>query len=75
MEPPAACASAPRRRAGEETVVTFDDDRKPTADLTRLSVKDVADREGDPVLEATLERLQREAEQPREAVSGFASAI
>ena len=55
--------------------MSFDEHRKPTADLTRLSLRDVADREGDPVLEATLARLQREVEQPREAVSGFASAI
>lgn len=30
---------------------------------------------GNPALEATLRRLQREVDHPREAVSGFSSAV
>ena len=44
-------------------------------DLSRVRIADVARLEGDSALEATLKRLEREVEHPREAVSGFASAI
>lgn len=45
------------------------------ADLTEMSLKKIAEAEGDPLLEQTLERLRGEASNPREPVSGFASAI
>lgn len=52
-----------------------EDDQQPIPDLSKVRQTDLPKHEGDPALKATLERLQHEAEQPREAVSGFASAI
>jgi hypothetical protein len=47
----------------------------PIVDLTDVPLRDHARHAGDRALEATLERLKREAETEREAVSGFASAV
>lgn len=52
-----------------------EDDQQQIPDLSKVRQADLPKYEGDPVLEATLARLQREVDQPREAVSGFASAI
>lgn len=50
-------------------------EHRPLADLTDVPVKDLPGLEGDEALEATLKRLKRDVENPREAVSGFSSAI
>lgn len=47
----------------------------PLVDLNKMSLKDVAAAEGDLALERTLKRLKEEVTTPREAVSGFASAV
>ena len=47
----------------------------PVADLSNKTLKEVAEAEGDTALEKTLERIQAEMEKPREAVSGFSSAV
>lgn len=47
----------------------------PIVDLNKVSLKDVAAAEGDPMLERTLKRLENEIVKPREAVSGFSSAV
>jgi FXSXX-COOH protein len=47
----------------------------PIADLSKKTLKEVAEAEGDTALERTLKRLQDEVETPREAVSGFSSAV
>lgn len=44
-------------------------------DLTKKSLKEIAEAEGDTALEKTLERLKEEVVQPREPVSGFSSSI
>jgi FXSXX-COOH protein len=51
------------------------DDGTRLADLRRIAVADLPGLRGDSALEATLRRLQHEAETPQEAVSGFTSAI
>jgi FXSXX-COOH protein len=45
------------------------------ADLRHTAVADLSALLGETALEATLRRLQREAETPQEAVSGFTLAI
>jgi FXSXX-COOH protein len=47
----------------------------PVANLREVPLGDLPKLEGDEALEATLRRLQREVKKPREAVSGFSSAI
>ncbi len=47
----------------------------PVADLSDKGQREIADAEGDTALEKTLERLKKEAETPRESVSGFSSAV
>ena len=45
------------------------------ADLTGVRLSELSKLQGDSALETTLRRLVREVEHPREAVSGFSSAI
>jgi len=47
----------------------------PIANLDDVKITDLKKLEGDEMLERTLQRIKREVEQPREAVSGFSSAI
>jgi len=49
--------------------------RVPVADLSKKTLREVAEAEGDTALEKTLRRLKAEAEKEREAVSGFSSAV
>jgi FXSXX-COOH protein len=47
----------------------------PVANLSNKTLKEVAEAEGDTALEEALKRVQAEMEKPREAVSGFSSAV
>jgi len=49
--------------------------RVPVANLSNKTLKEVAEAEGDTALEEALKRVQAEMEKPREAVSGFSSAV
>jgi len=51
------------------------DDQTPLVDLKGLSFKDLEKLKGNPALEATLRRLLEDVTTPREAVSGFSSAV
>jgi len=47
----------------------------PIDNLDDVKIADIKKLEGDDMLERTLQRIKREVEQPREAVSGFSSAV
>jgi len=47
----------------------------PVVNLNGVRLSKLPELAGNPALEATLRRLVREVEHPREAVSGFSSAI
>ena len=53
----------------------IEESRVPVADLRDKTLKEVTEAEGDTALEETLKRIQAEMEKPREAVSGFSSAV